>query len=329
MTSSTPVRSATPPDLDPVTDRTPAGHRDGVRAGTGLAWRILGVGSLLWAVALSLVLLTGSTTLIPTLVLLGSFVPPAAYAAWAFAHRGADSISIPRILAAFLVGGLIGVLGTGALEAVLIRPSVPLHLTVAFIEEGAKLAGLVWVCRGMPRRHRRDGLVLGAAVGFGFAAFESAGYALTALLTARGLPLVDLVETQLLRGLLAPLGHGLWTAILGGSLFAASRHGRLRLGAGVVATYLGVSLLHALWNAMGGVSATLTLGLTQDAWRPEPADLWFVRGASPGQVHLYSGIYWGGLLVVSAVGIVWLAVQSWYAPGRHIAGRRAPAAGTP
>ncbi len=54
---------------------------------------------------------------------------------------------------------------------------------------------------------------LGAAVGFGFAAFESAGYAFNALFTASGLSLPNLVETEVLRGVLAPLGHGLWTAI--------------------------------------------------------------------------------------------------------------------
>ena len=42
----------------------------------------------------------------------------------------------------------------------------------------------------------------GATVGFGFAAFESAGYAFTALFTERGLSLLDLVQTELLRGVL-------------------------------------------------------------------------------------------------------------------------------
>ena len=60
------------------------------------------------------------------------------------------------------------------------------------------------------------------ATGNGFAAFESAGYAFTALFTEHGLSLTQLVQTELLRGLLAPVGHGLWTAILGGVLFSAS-----------------------------------------------------------------------------------------------------------
>jgi hypothetical protein len=46
-----------------------------------------------------------------------------------------------------------------------------------------------------------------------------AGYAFTALFTMDGLSLQNLVETEVLRGLLTPVGHGLWTAILGGMLF--------------------------------------------------------------------------------------------------------------
>jgi RsiW-degrading membrane proteinase PrsW (M82 family) len=94
---------------------------------------------------------------------------------------------------------------------------------VGLIEEAVKLAALALLTRHLLHKSARDGLVLGASVGFGFAAFESAGYALTAMITAHGLSLMDLVSTELLRGLLAPFGHGLWTAILGGVLFSPCR----------------------------------------------------------------------------------------------------------
>ncbi|MFD4989534.1 PrsW family glutamic-type intramembrane protease [Streptomyces sp. NPDC058374] len=119
-----------------------------------------------------------------------------------------------------------------------------------------KIAAL-WLMAARLRPHRpRDGMVLAAAVGF--AALESPGYALTALLTVKGLSLTDLVRTEVLRGLLAPFGHGLWTAVAGGVLFAASaRSGWLRLTGWVVAARLGLSVLHALWDAMHSVAAAL------------------------------------------------------------------------
>ena len=62
----------------------------------------------------------------------------------------------------------------------------------------------------------RDGVVLGAAVGFGFGALEITGYAFASMLTSGGLSIPDLVQTEVIRGLMAPLGHGLWTGIAGG-----------------------------------------------------------------------------------------------------------------
>ena len=63
-------------------------------------------------------------------------------------------------------------------------------------------------------------------VGAGFAAFESAGYAFNAALGTRGIDLVSLLQTEGVRALLTPLGHVLWTALLGAALFGASRDGR-------------------------------------------------------------------------------------------------------
>jgi protease PrsW len=57
----------------------------------------------------------------------------------------------------------------------------------------------------------RDGIILGAVVGLGFAALENAGYAFNALFTVEGLSLRGLVETEVLRGVLTPVGHGVWT----------------------------------------------------------------------------------------------------------------------
>jgi RsiW-degrading membrane proteinase PrsW (M82 family) len=71
----------------------------------------------------------------------------------------------------------------------------------------------------------REGIILGAVVGPGFAAPENAGYAFNALFTVEGLSLRGLVETEVLRGVLTPVGHGVWTAILGGVLFRRPRPG--------------------------------------------------------------------------------------------------------
>jgi RsiW-degrading membrane proteinase PrsW (M82 family) len=80
------------------------------------------------------------------------------------------------------------VLGASVLEAEFLKsPSTASYLYVGLIEDAVKLAAL-WL---LARYTMRDGMVLGATVGFGFAALESAGYAFNALFTSSGLSLTN------------------------------------------------------------------------------------------------------------------------------------------
>lgn len=156
-------------------------------------------------------------------MLLGSFVVPVAFVAWTFEHWRDELITTELIASAFIVGGLLGVLGASVLETNLLQPSMFVYLGVGLIEEAAKLAALVIIAPHLSRWHTRDGIVLGATVCFGFAAFETAGYAFNAMLTVNGMSLMSLVETELLRGVLSPFGHPLldshprWHAVREGS----------------------------------------------------------------------------------------------------------------
>jgi RsiW-degrading membrane proteinase PrsW (M82 family) len=282
-----------------------------VRVGTRRVYaRILFGGLVLWVATILVVLLTRNANLIPTLILLGSFLVPVSFVAWAFERWRDEHLTTDLIIQAFAVGGLLGVLGASVLESYLLRPSPMLFVGVGLIEEGVKLAALIFVARHMTRRHTRDGIVLGAAVGFGFAAFESAGYAFNAMFTMRGLSLIQLVQTELLRGILATVGHGLWTAILGGVLFRVAAGGRFRFSAAVLSTYLWVSLLHALWDSMHGIALVLTLLLTGTPWQYQLLRTGYLPEPTTGQVKLFAALSISGLAVVSVFGILTL-VRVW------------------
>jgi RsiW-degrading membrane proteinase PrsW (M82 family) len=278
--------------------------------------RIFVVGLILWVASVFVTLNTGNIALLPTLVLLGSFLVPVSFVAWAFDHWRDEHVTMEAVVSAFVVGGLLGVLGASVLETYLLHPSPLLFLGVGLIEEAAKLAALVFVTRRLPYRHVRDGIVLGAAVGFGFAAFETAGYAFTALLTLHGLSLHALVETELLRSVLAPFGHGLWTAILGGVLFREARDGGFRYTWLLLGTYLWVSVLHALWDSMPGIATVLTYLLTGSVWQLRLLSYGYVIRPTPEQVHLYTVLSDSGLAVVAVLGVVSLLVF-WRHAGRQ------------
>ncbi|MGR6913228.1 PrsW family intramembrane metalloprotease [[Actinomadura] parvosata] len=292
--------------------------RNGVAAGGRGAgamravWlRVFVTGLVLWLATVVVTGWTGNSNLVPTVVLFGSFLVPVTFVVWAYGRARSPEVTVERMFVAFVVGGVLGVLGASLLESWLLRPSIIMYALVGLIEEGVKLAALIFVTRHVVRRATRDGVVLGATVGFGFAAFESAGYAFNALFTADGLSLSQLVETEVLRGILTPVGHGLWTAIAGGALFRA---GGLVTGP-VVLTYLGVSVLHALWDSMSAIAIAITLVLTGRPWQFELLRIGRVPHVTQWQVHVYTLLNWAGLIVISLVALGWL--WATLTPGRR------------
>ena len=279
------------------------------RPRTHRTWvQIFVVGFVLWVASLVVTQLTANSNLVPTLILLGSFLVPVTFVAWAFERWRDKDLTAELIVSAFVLGGLLGVLGASVLETYLLKPSPLLFLGVGLIEEAVKLGALVVITRNLPRRRGRDGFVLGAAVGFGFAAFESAGYAFNALLTVQGLSLTALVETELTRGLLAPFGHGLWTAILGGVLFREARGGRFRFNGAVLGTYLLVSVLHALWDYTHSVALALTFLFTGTPWQYGLLTRGYLPQPTAEQTHVFTLLSIGFLAFVALMGLVTLRV---------------------
>ena len=273
------------------------------------------VGLALWVIAVIATFSTGNPNLIPTVVLLGSFLVPVTFVTWAFERRETGELTAGLLFQMFVVGGVLGVVAASLLEAYLLHPSAWLFGGVGLIEEVAKLVALALLSRQLVVKSVRDGMILGAAVGFGFAAFESAGYAFTALFTVDGLSLMQVVQTEVLRGLVAPVGHGLWTAILGGVLFSASNREQFAVTGRLILAFVGVSLLHALWDSMHGIALYLTLLLTEgESYQPTPHG-WLVRPTSE-QLALMPVMEWAGLGVVSALGIGWL-VAEWRSAKRR------------
>jgi RsiW-degrading membrane proteinase PrsW (M82 family) len=282
-----------------------ASHRS--RSGTRRIWlRVLLGGLALWTATVVVTYLTDNINLVPTLVLLGSFVVPVTFVAWAFEHRDSGELTAGLVLSTFVTGGVLGVLSASLLESYLLHPSPVLFLGVGLIEEASKLIALMVLTRPLRTKSLRDGMILGGAVGLGFAAFESAGYAFTAMFTVNGLSLIEVVQTELLRGVLAPFGHGLWTAILGGVLFSASSRDRFAITGRLVLAYLGVSVLHGLWDSMHSIAVYLTLRLTEGERYLPTWQGWLVQ-PTPEQVNLFTTLQWVGLALVALIGVGWLA----------------------
>jgi RsiW-degrading membrane proteinase PrsW (M82 family) len=227
-------------------------------------WLVLPIGLALWIATVATAFLTANLILLPTIVLLGSFLVPVTGVVWYLDHD--PTLSPRRIVPAFIIAGVMGALGSSLLEFWFVYgPGLLGNLKVGLIEEFMKGLAIVVFALGLRSYSTRNGMVLGATVGFGFAALESSGYALVSLFVVQGghlyLSLQSVVFTELVRGLLAPVGHGLWSAILGGVIFHAARNGRMRPALSVLVAYLGVSLLHAAYDYFGGITGYIVISI--------------------------------------------------------------------
>jgi RsiW-degrading membrane proteinase PrsW (M82 family) len=220
-------------------------------------WQVLLTGLSLYGLGLAVLIDTENPNIFPTVVMLGTFLVPATYVAFFYERRYLSDLSLPTTFLSFVYGGVLGVFVAAFLEPLFIRRLDFLTaFEVGLTEEFVKIIGVLVIARHRRHDSELDGLILGAAAGMGFAALESMGYAFTAFLRSGG-SLSITVAVTLFRGILSPLGHGTWTAILAAVLFRESRAGHFRLNARVRSAYLTVVVLHGLWDGLPGVLAAV------------------------------------------------------------------------
>ncbi len=76
---------------------------------TGPSWvRIFLGGLVLWVATVAVTFATGNANLVPTIILLGSFLVPVAFVTYAFGHAD-QVVTAQRIFTAFVYGGVLGV----------------------------------------------------------------------------------------------------------------------------------------------------------------------------------------------------------------------------
>ena len=224
-------------------------------------WLIVAAGTVLWAGTIAFELLLEPGKELPTnAMVIGAFTVASAFVyTMAYRLRPTDQLGVVRLLLAFMVGGILSVTLAAPIDGVTNilsggvsgRFSLPSLALAGVIEEFVKIFVVVLMATGLPRLNVRNGLFLGGAVGFGFAAFEDMSYARDTWNAAvadhaavLGPELLNVVS----RDVIGIFGHPLFTALLAAAVFASVRNGRFRLSWRIVLTYLAVAAAHGIFD---------------------------------------------------------------------------------
>ena len=199
-----------------------------------------------------------NTTLLPGLMLIGSFAIPISTLVLFVELNVRRNVSLYMVVRLAFLGGIFSLLLTHFLPVTIafLSPmfgnwSVYLGDSIAGpLEESAKVLAMVAVASAAKYRYKLNGLLVGAAVGTGFSAFESAGYAFNVILVGGG---VDaMVQTINMRGLMSPFAHIVWSAIAGCALWRVINgqkfKWRMLCDERFIRLLLVPVILHMIWN---------------------------------------------------------------------------------
>ncbi len=171
---------------------------------------------------------TGNTPMVPAVLIMGAFGVPLATLVLIF------EMNTPRNVSVFVVGKLFVMGGLAALCAVSFEYMTDIAGKMpGVVEETAKFAMVLLVIRSQRYKYELNGILFGAAVGAGFAAFETTFYGLIdsflptlihSLAHMQTGAAIDtamqaMVNNLIIRGIMAPFGHVVWTAIAAGAFW--------------------------------------------------------------------------------------------------------------
>ena len=211
---------------------------------------------------------------LPGLIVVGSFTVPLSTLILFLELNAWRNISLYEVIKVFLVGGCASLVATLFLFSFFDAHELDFFgaLMTGVIEETGKAIIVYYFLKRLGKLSILNGLLVGAAVGAGFAAFESAGYAMNFLFQGGWDVMMNVI---FLRGFLTPGGHVVWAAISGAGLVIASKTRRevsadLLYDSKFLRLFIIPVILHGLWDsplaAIGSELYLIPIGLTVLAW---------------------------------------------------------------
>ena len=161
----------------------------------------------------------GNSNFLPAMIMLSAFAVPVTVLIFFYEINIFRNIPFYKVMKYFILGGALSLIVAILFFSLDFNTDISTYsgaLMVGVIEEVAKAAIVaLFLFKSKKSNYILNGLLVGAAVGAGFAAFETAGYILIYGLQGG---LQSMLEVIKVRGILAPGGHVAWAAIEGAAL---------------------------------------------------------------------------------------------------------------
>lgn len=189
---------------------------------------------------------------LPGLIFIGSFAVPFSLLIFFWETNAPRNISIFEVVKMFFVGGVASIVA--ALVIFSIFPVYELNIggaiMVGITEEIGKLVIVAYFIKQLKVKFILNGLLIGAAVGSGFAAFESAGYAFNMGMQFGN----EAMFTNIMDRAWTSLGsHVAWAAITGAALTLVKGSAPLSknhlLDKRFLKLFAAPVIMHTLWNS--------------------------------------------------------------------------------
>jgi protease PrsW len=190
----------------------------------------------------------GNWNFIPGVIIVGAFAVPFSTLMFFWEMNAPQNIAFYRVIYYVLTGGILSMLAAIVFFDIL-KNNIN-AITIGIVEELAKAIMVIAFVRYRKYKYILNGLLIGAAVGAGFAAFETAGYALRSLLSGDG---ANLYNTIIIRGIFAPGGHVAWAALTGAAFCRVQGdnpfHLKMLFHIKFLRVFILVVAIHALWDS--------------------------------------------------------------------------------
>ncbi|EMD15904.1 hypothetical protein HMPREF9943_01851 [Eggerthia catenaformis OT 569 = DSM 20559] len=197
----------------------------------------------------------GNTNLLPGLMFVGAAIFPLTVLIFLFEANTPRNVSFATIIYLFFIGGVTSLFLTLILNAIFPASNDTFGAIVtAIVEETAKFIIVGALIQNGKGRYKYilNGILIGAAVGAGFAVFESAGYIFRYSINSRFDPSTMLRMIFLSRGIYTIGGHVVWASIEGAGIMIALNKSPFDWGVLASGKFLSLAIwsigLHAVWD---------------------------------------------------------------------------------